>query len=56
MNTSDRLLIVDDDLTLAVMLKTWLTRQGFSVETAGSVRAAGKKLIDEGPFSLVLSD
>ena len=50
------LLIVDDDLTLAIMLKTWLSKQGFEVETASSVKAAGKKLLEDGPFDLVLSD
>ena len=50
------LLIVDDDLTLAIMLRTWLSKQGFEVETAISVKAAGKKLLEDGPFDLVLSD
>lgn len=50
------LLIVDDDLTLAIMLRTWLSKQGFEVETACSVKAAGKKLLEDGPFDLVLSD
>lgn len=50
------LLIVDDDLTLAIMLRTWLNKQGFEVETASSVKAAGKKLLEDGPFDLVLSD
>ena len=50
------LLIVDDDLTLAIMLRTWLSKQGFEVETASSIKAAGKKLLEDGPFDLVLSD
>lgn len=50
------LLIVDDDLTLAIMLRTWLSKQGFEVETASSVKAAGKKLLEDGHFDLVLSD
>lgn len=50
------LLIVDDDLTLAIMLKTWLSKQGFTVEMASSVKAAGKKLLEDSPFDLVLSD
>lgn len=50
------LLIVDDDLTLAIMLRTWLSKQEFEVETASSVKAAGKKLLEDGPFDLVLSD
>lgn len=38
------------------MLRTWLSKQGFEVETASSVKAAGKKLLEDGPFDLVLSD
>ena len=38
------------------MLKTWLGKQGFGVETAGSVRAAVRLLLERGPFDLVLSD
>lgn len=50
------LLIVEDDLTFSLMLKTWLGKQGFGVETAGSVRAAVRLLLERGPFDLVLSD
>ncbi len=38
------------------MLKTWLGKQGFGVETAGSVRAAVRLLLERRPFDLVLSD
>ena len=50
-----RILIVDDDITFALMLKTWLAKHGFEVETASSV-AAGRKLIEEKRFSLLLTD
>ena len=50
------LLIVEDDLTFSLMLKTWLGKQGFGVETAGSVRAAVRLLLERRPFDLVLSD
>ena len=50
------LLIVEDDLTFSLMLKTWLGKQGFGVETAGSVRAAVRLLPGRRPFALVLSD
>ena len=50
------LLIVEDDLTFSLMLKTWLGKQGFDVETAGNVRAAVRLLLERGPFDLVLSD
>ena len=31
----ERILIVDDDITFALMLRTWLAKRGFEVETAG---------------------
>ena len=49
------ILIVDDDLTFALMLRTWLAKQGFEVETAASV-AAARAALAKGSFSLVLSD
>lgn len=49
------ILIVEDDLTFSKMLKTWLERKGFKVETASSVSAAGK-LLSKQQFDLVLSD
>lgn len=51
----DRILIVDDDITFALMLRTWLSKQGFGVETAGSV-AAARTALEGSRFSLVLSD
>lgn len=30
------ILIIEDDLTFATMLKTWLGKKGFEVDTAGS--------------------
>lgn len=51
----DRILIVDDDITFALMLRTWLSKQGFGVETAGSV-AAARQALAAGGFSLVLTD
>lgn len=51
----ERILIVDDDLTFALMLRTWLAKQGFEVETASSV-AAARTALAKGSFSLVLSD
>lgn len=51
----DRILIVDDDITFALMLRTWLSKRGFGVETAGSVAAARQALASDG-FSLVLTD
>lgn len=58
-----RILIVEDDLTFLTMLRTWLGKKGFVVETAGRV-AAARALLDCGKgrgtdgsgFDLVLSD
>lgn len=50
-----RILIVDDDITFALMLRTWLSKHGFEVETASSV-AAARTALAAGNLSLVLSD
>ena len=51
----ERILIVDDDITFALMLRTWLSKRGFDVETASTVAAARTALSGE-RFALVLSD
>ena len=51
----ERILIVDDDITFALMLRTWLSKRGFEVATASTVAAARTSLAD-GAFSLVLCD
>lgn len=51
----ERILIVDDDITFALMLRTWLSKRGFDVETASTV-AAARTALSGGRFSLVLSD
>lgn len=52
-----RILIVEDDLTFATMLRTWLGKKGFEALTAGRVSAAVRLLLDAGePFDHVLSD
>ena len=51
----ERILIVDDDITFALMLRTWLSKRGFGVETASSA-AAARTALGAGAFSLVLSD
>ncbi|MDE5622828.1 MAG: response regulator, partial [Alistipes sp.] len=50
-----RILIVDDDITFALMLRTWLSKKGFEVRTAGTV-AAAREALAGGGFALVLSD
>lgn len=49
------ILIVEDDLTFSTMLKTWLGKQGFSVETVSRITAA-IKCLQKKDFDLVLSD
>ena len=51
----ERILIVDDDITFALMLRTWLGKKGFGVDTAADI-AAGRRLLAEGSYDLVLSD
>ena len=48
-------LIVEDDLTFSTMLKTWLGKKGFDVETA-STNARARKILQTKEFSLVISD
>lgn len=49
------ILIVEDDITYGMMLKTWLTKKGFQVASASSVLRAQKHLETEGA-DLILSD
>lgn len=49
------ILIVEDDLTFSTMLKTWLRKKGFEVETA-STQAKARKQIGTRDFDLILSD
>lgn len=48
-------LIIDDNLTVCLMLKSWLVKQGYLVETASSASEA-KKMVKENPFDLILTD
>ncbi|MDR0542445.1 MAG: sigma-54 dependent transcriptional regulator [Dysgonamonadaceae bacterium] len=50
-----KVLILDDDLTLSLMLKTWLGKKGYEIQTAIHVAAAKKELEQFGP-ALVISD
>lgn len=49
------ILIVEDDITYGMMLKTWLGKKGFQVSSAGSV-ARARKHIETEPVDLILSD
>jgi len=52
---SKSILVIDDNLTVCLMLKSWLVKRDFSVETATSVDQA-KQLVKENSFDLILSD
>ncbi len=49
------ILIVEDDITFGMMLKTWLEKKGFTVSSASTV-ARAKKHLETEPADLVLSD
>lgn len=50
-----RILLVDDDTTFCLMLKTWLVKRGFDVTEAFSVDAALKAL-SAGQYDVALTD
>ena len=52
---ANSILIVEDDLTFATMLKTWLSRKGFQVYTCSRVANACTEL-ERSDIDLVLSD
>lgn len=49
------ILIVDDNLTICLMLKSWLVKNNYNVETTSSALEA-KQLVKDYPFDLILSD
>lgn len=49
------ILIVEDDITFGVMLKTWLQKKGFTISSASSIAQAQKQLKEQQP-DLILSD
>lgn len=49
------ILILEDDITFALMLSTWLKKKGFEVISASSLEEAKKK-IGSSSFELILSD
>lgn len=54
-NVNKNILIIDDNLTVCLMLKSWLVKKDFRVETATNVTEA-KQMVKEQPFDLILSD
>ncbi|MDR0745760.1 MAG: sigma-54 dependent transcriptional regulator [Mediterranea sp.] len=51
----ESILIVEDDITYGLMLKTWLQKKGFCVSTESNI-ARAKKHIETQPADLILSD
>lgn len=50
-----KILLVDDDTTFCLMLKTWLTKRGFAVENVFSAESA-LKVLQSQQFDIVLTD
>lgn len=50
-----KILLVDDDTTFCLMLKTWLTKKGFAVSEAFSC-AEGLKKVKEADYDIILTD
>lgn len=50
------ILIVEDDLTFATMLQTWLGKKGFTVDKVSNVAKAVKMLLADESVDLILSD
>lgn len=49
------ILIVEDDITFGMMLKTWLGKKGFDVSSVSNI-ARARKHIEENAVDLILSD
>ena len=49
------ILIIEDDITFLTMIKAWLSRNGFNVDSASSI-SQGIKAIDNTQYNLILSD
>lgn len=50
------ILIVEDDITYGMMLKTWLGKKGFQVSSASSIARAQKLIGESECIDLILSD
>lgn len=55
MKMNKSILIIDDNLTVCLMLKSWLVKKGFQVETASGANEARQR-VKEQPFDLILTD
>ncbi len=50
------ILIIEDDITFGLMLKTWLEKKGYKILSAGNLAKAKKMVGSEPDISLILSD
>lgn len=50
-----RILVLDDNLTICLMLRSWLTKKSYKVDTATGVEEAKQKVKNEA-YDLILSD
>ena len=50
-----KVLLVDDDVTFCLILKTWLTKRGYEVSETHSFKEA-VNILDTGTFDIMLSD
>ena len=49
------ILIIEDDITFGMMLKTWLSKKGFEVSSVSNIARAQKHIEGQGA-DLILSD
>lgn len=49
------ILIIDDNLTICLMLKSWLVKNNYIVETSSSAKDA-KQMVKDNPFDMILCD
>lgn len=54
-NIMKSILIVEDDITFGMMLKTWLGKKGFEVDSTSNI-ARAKRCIEAQMPDLILSD
>ncbi|MCB9018545.1 MAG: sigma-54 dependent transcriptional regulator [Paludibacteraceae bacterium] len=50
-----QILLVEDDITFSIMLKTWLGKRNFTIDNVSSIVDA-KKCMEDGNYDIILSD
>ncbi|HOI26043.1 MAG TPA: sigma-54 dependent transcriptional regulator [Paludibacteraceae bacterium] len=50
-----QILLVEDDITFSIMLKTWLSKRNFAIDHVSTISDA-KKRMEGGPYDIILSD